>query len=119
MDVLQLSTEHEDGAAVVIVVKGELDVATTPAFKSLVSELVSRGHNRLVLDLRDLEFIDSTGIGAFVGAMNRAQQANGSLCLRAVPVRIASVLDMVGLSSVLALEPPRVADMSGPELALR
>jgi anti-sigma B factor antagonist len=119
MDVLHLSIEHEDGAAVVITLRGELDVATTPEFKSLVSELVSKGHNRLVLDLSGLDFIDSTGIGSFVGALNRARQANGSLCLRAVPARIASVLAMVGLDSVLAVEPARIADMSRPELALR
>lgn len=121
MDVLQLSIDHEDGAAVVIHVGGELDVATTPSFKQLVSDLISRGHNRLVLDLSALEFIDSTGIGAFLGAMQRAEQSNGSLRLRSVPSRVTSVLAVVGLDSVLVVEPESVATGAedDPRLALR
>jgi anti-sigma B factor antagonist len=118
MDVLQLSIDHEDGAAVVIVVGGELDVATTPAFRDLVNDLVSRGHTRLVLDLGGLEFVDSTGIGAFVGAMQKAKQAYGSLTLRAVPPRISSVLRVVGLDTVIPVEVPPVAAVAAQELAL-
>jgi anti-sigma B factor antagonist len=119
MDVLQLSIDHEDGAAVVIHVGGELDVATTPSFKQLVGDLVSRGHNRLVLDLAGLEFIDSTVIGAFLGAMQRAEQANGSLRLRAVPARVSSVLAVVGLDAVLVAEPVASGAGNDPGLVLR
>ena len=104
VDLLHLSHEHVDGAAVVIRVSGELDAATTPGLVQLVGDLVSLGHNRLVLDLGDLTFIDSTGIGAFVGARNRAREAYGSLVLRAVPDRVAAVLAVVGLDGVFEVE---------------
>jgi len=104
MDVLHLSTEHVDGVSTLVRVGGELDAATTPAFEQLVGELLSRGHNRLVLDLGGLTFIDSTGIGSFVGARNRARGAYGSLVLRSVPDRVAAVLAVVGLDGVLEVE---------------
>ncbi len=119
MDVLHLATEHVDGATVVLSVGGELDVATTPALARTIGELVSRGHNRLVLDLGALSFIDSTGIGAFVGAQNRVREANGSLVLRSVPDRVRSVLAIGGLDGVLEIETDDLIDLTDGRLALR
>jgi anti-sigma B factor antagonist len=119
MELLHLATEHVDGATVVIALKGELDAATTPQLKRTIAEVVSRGHNRLVLDLAQLEFLDSTGIGAFVGAQARVREGNGTLHLRAVPERVRSVLRVVGLDSVLLEEPQTSGDLTGRGLALR
>lgn len=119
MDILHLSTEHVDGATVVISLRGELDVATTPRFTSTIAELVSLGHNRLVLDLEHLHFIDSTGLGAFIGAQNRAREAHGNLFLRSVPERIVSMLSVVGLDGVLEVEPGTVDGNTEADLALR
>lgn len=119
MDILDLTTEHVDGATVVISLRGELDVATTPRLMNTVTDLVSVGHNRLVLDLERLDFIDSTGLGAFIGAQNRARGAHGNLLLRSVPERIVSMLSVVGLDGVLQLEPDTVDHHTGADLALR
>ncbi len=119
MDVLHLATEHVDGATVVLSVGGELDVATTPRFRRTVAELVSLGHNRLVLDLGGLSFIDSTGIGAFIATQNRVREASGSLVLRSVSARVCSVLSIGGLDGVLEIESDDLTDITDERLALR
>lgn len=92
-------------------VGGELDIVTTP---ELVRTLAaSQAQARLVvLDLRELEFIDSCGTHAIVGATGRARQAGGRLVLVRVPPNVDRMLQVTGsagdleISDVHALAPP-------------
>ena len=52
-----------DRARVFIALAGELDLATVPALATEIAELRARGFERVVLDLRGLAFMDSTGLG--------------------------------------------------------
>lgn len=116
MDVLHLSTDHLDGDRTVIRLEGELDVATTPMLERHVAELVAEGYHRLVLDLERLDFIDSTGFGALIGAQNRVRALDGGLLLRSVPDRVKMVMAAIGLDSVLTSEPS--AQVDGGRLAV-
>jgi anti-sigma B factor antagonist len=51
-----------DRSRVVVTPVGELDIATVPALETQVAELRPTGFEQLVIDLRELEFIDSTGL---------------------------------------------------------
>jgi len=70
----RVEVRHEEGATV-LAVAGELDLATSPTLEQQLA-LLSGGSNSqepLILDLRELEFIDSTGLGVLVRAHQRAQ----------------------------------------------
>ena len=54
---------HDDGALLVVAPSGELDLATAPALGAALVDAGASGAARVVLDLRDLEFVDSSGIG--------------------------------------------------------
>lgn len=51
-----------DRSRVFLALAGELDLATAPAVSAEIAELRARGFERIVLDLRSLEFMDSTGL---------------------------------------------------------
>jgi anti-anti-sigma factor len=73
---LHVEVRREEGATV-LAVAGELDLATTPALEEQL-ELISAGSNSaepLVLDLSELDFMDSTGLSVLVKAHQRAQDA--------------------------------------------
>ena len=83
-----------------IKLRGELDVSSSPALRDLIVRLVSEGRNHLVLDCDGLAFVDSTGLGVFVGARARALAANGSVALENVRPALARLLSVTGMDGL-------------------
>jgi anti-anti-sigma factor len=80
-DAFSVRTEDRAGAAVVIPT-GELDLATAPALDAALGRAFeSIGSGRVVLDLRELEFIDSSGLRTLLTARRSAEQAGASFSL--------------------------------------
>src|ERR1700754_2183352 len=86
------------GDALVVRVRGELDLATAPALEDVVLPALRDG-GRVVLDLRVLEFMDSTGVRVIVAAHLAAGESGGSLALvRTDPEGpVGRVLEISGL----------------------
>lgn len=83
---------------------GELDLASAPVFRRRVEqELRATGLPNLVLNLKGLNFIDSTGLGTILGRHREITAAGGKMILTEVPPKVASMLEMAGLTSVLVL----------------
>jgi anti-sigma B factor antagonist len=94
----------DDAGSRVIRVSGELDLATVPSLEQELQAALERadGH-RVVLDLSDLEFIDSTGIAVLVRAMGNGdgnEDGNGDARLRFVPSRCAAVVRVLEMTGV-------------------
>lgn len=88
----------------VVIVRGELDLATAPQLEEAVLPAVRAGRDT-VIDLRDLEFMDSTGVRVMVAAHLAAQEHGGRLAVvrahAGTPVH--RVLEVSGLDSVLEM----------------
>ena len=94
-------SEHEGWA--VVSASGEVDVASAPALRTRLDELLEAGAARMVIDLEDVDFIDSTGLGVLVGALRRARAANGDVRLVCTNPRILKVFEATGLHEVFAI----------------
>jgi stage II sporulation protein AA (anti-sigma F factor antagonist) len=85
----------------VLVLRGEFDLTGTGVFEDAVAGVRSR--HPLVLDLRDLTFLDSSGLGAFVVLYERAVSEGWSLVLSAPQPPVAMVLRISGLAQRLTI----------------
>ena len=65
-----------------LALRGELDLAGAPLLERNLLEIERQAPDRLVIDLRDLQFIDSTGLRLLLAANSRAQERGGELVLR-------------------------------------
>jgi anti-sigma B factor antagonist len=89
-------------APTLIAVAGELDIATAPALEDvLMARLDGGGH--VLLDLRGLDFMDSTGVRVIVAAHRVAQEHEGRFALVRTPPdgAVGRVLRISGLDDVL------------------
>ncbi|MGH8985106.1 MAG: STAS domain-containing protein [Acidimicrobiia bacterium] len=93
--------EQSDG--VVLRVAGEVDVYTSPALRDELYRLIDSGAPRVTLDLSDMEFIDSSGLGVFVGALKRVRERASELELRGLQPSTRKVLDITGLVQVFTI----------------
>jgi len=95
---------HRGPSCLVAKLSGELDLSSATVFKERVDqELRATGAPNLVLNLRDLDFVDSTGLGAILGRMRQVTAGGGKLVLAAVPPKVLSMLEMAGLASLLPM----------------
>ena len=80
----------------VLRVAGEVDVYTAPQLRERVIGLLAGGVRHIVADLREVDFLDSTGLGALVGSLRRLRQQDGSLKL----VTSGAILKIFGLTGL-------------------
>jgi len=83
-----------------VYVGGELDIATTPQLERTLSQSQAR---LVVLDLRELAFIDSSGLHAIIDAGIRARRAGRRLVLVRVPANVDRMLTVTGSSHQLEI----------------
>ena len=85
----------------VIAPKGRLNMVAAPRLRALVGETVGAGRPRIVVDLTDTDFMDSSGLGALITGLKTARQAGGNLRIAALNEQVAMVLQLTNLHRVL------------------
>src|SRR5215208_108106 len=98
-----ISVSDTDGRAVVGV-RGELDLATAPELETVLLERLDAGDD-VVLDLRELEFMDSSGLRVLVTAHARATDGGPGFAVVRPPEggEVARILDIAGVEQQLNL----------------
>ena len=83
----------------VVTLHGELDLANAQRVRDALVEIAG---SKVVVDLTDLRFLDSSGIAALVGARKRIMSAGHQFELRGAQGMVRRVLELTGLSHLLA-----------------
>ncbi|WP_181311980.1 STAS domain-containing protein [Nocardioides campestrisoli] len=109
---LTLETRDIDGKTVVAV-GGEIDVYTAPKLRDKITELVGAGVYDLVIDLADVEFLDSTGLGVLVGGLKKVRAHDGSLALVCNQDRLLKIFRITGLAKVFAIHEDQTSALAG------
>ena len=100
---LRISVD-DDGSCPIVHVSGELEFTTAAELRDrAITAAVSAARPRLVLDLADVSFCDSSGLSALVGIWKAVHAQGGKLALAQVPERCQLVLKRTGLTSFLDL----------------
>lgn len=84
---------------------GSLDIATSPTVRASLVEASERGDHKLIVDLTQVDFLDSTGLGALIGAQRRAKEFGGDVRLVVKEGQILRLLRITGLLKVLSVYP--------------
>ena len=96
-------TEPEQPGVPVLNVRGEIDVSTSPNFQEALAELISRPPRLWMVNMADVSFIDSTGLGVLVGAVRDMRAAGGDLRLVVTQPQILKLLELTGLDKVFEI----------------
>jgi anti-sigma B factor antagonist len=95
------TSERDDGVHVTLT--GDLDISSAPTVETRLLEVERGGPDRVIFDLRAVEFIDSTGLSLIINADARAQKAGRRFTLVAGEGAPRRVLRTVGLEERLDL----------------
>jgi anti-sigma B factor antagonist len=100
-----LVTTSVVGDKSVAAVSGEIDVYTAPTLREKLVDLVDSGATDIVVEMSQVGFCDSTGLGALVAALNYARDRTAVLSLAAPQERVLKVLRITGLDQVFTVHP--------------
>lgn len=98
----------QDGVAIVRV-RGHLDAHTAPQLEEALEGLFERSSFKVVLDLEELGYISSAGLGVLTGTLGTFRERGGDLKLAATPDNAFRVLDLLGFTQLLDLYDTRSA----------
>lgn len=102
---MELSVSKHGGDEVPVVgVSGEVDVYAAPTLREGLTELLQDGRS-VVVDLTEVGFLDSTGLGALVAARTSAAERGASLPLVCTHQRILKLFTITGLDGVFKIYP--------------
>lgn len=102
-----LNQESLDGERHVVAVGGEIDLFTAPDLKAALSAAIESGHLRIVVDLTDTTFLDSTALGVLIGAVKRLRSRDGRLTIVNVDDNIAKTFEITGLDQIFPISQTR------------
>ena len=93
------------GDCAVLRIAGELDAYTAPALRERMRDLNADGAVNVIADMRQVDFLDSTGLGVLIGGLKRFREHGGSLAPVITRSGLLKVLQVTGLTSVLPPDP--------------
>ena len=91
------------GGQCLIALSGEADAATADELRASLQEVLDQGASDLVLDLAELELLDSSGLGVLVGVLKRINERQGRMVLRSARGTTRRVFEVSGLDQVFAI----------------
>ena len=99
---LDLESTHR-GATSILTLRGEVDVYTAPRLRQAIVDLVDAGSPLVVVDMGNVDFLDSTGLGVLVEGLKRARARAGDLAIVATQDKILKIFDITGLNKAFPI----------------
>ena len=87
----------------IIDINGQLDAFTTPDVKAEFKKLTDARHYKLILNLQNVNYVNSTAIGAIVAVAQQVRRRKGDLKIFGMKEDIRKVFDLVGASKILEI----------------
>lgn len=96
-------TKEITTGAVTAHLHGELDLSAAPEFRTDLEPFIGHKETDLILDLSELSYIDSTGIGVFILILKQRNAIDGVFRLVGVPRKIKKLFDITGITQHLEI----------------
>lgn len=115
---LEITETESSSECTVIGLEGRINGLSAPRLKHYLHDLVARGKTRLILDMKDVSFIDSSGLSALISGLKYTREAKGFLRIADLKEQAATVIKLMMLDRVLdiydSVEKARTQDSINP-----
>ena len=98
-----VTEEPIDAERHVVAVRGEIDLFTAPELKQVLAEAIEGGRTRIIVDLTETTFLDSTALGVLIGAVKRLRSRDGALAIVNIDENIAKTFEITGLDQIFTI----------------
>ncbi len=100
---LELDVHSLSPTRAVIVARGRMTAMTAPAITSRIKELIDDGRTEIVFDLREVSFVDSSGLSALVSGLKATRERGGFLKVAGATDQVAGTFNLTMLDRVFEM----------------
>lgn len=98
---MEMTIETQPANIAIVHMQGKLDLLSTANVKQRLSQVVSEGSSKLVIDMSNVTFIDSSGLAALVSALKTTRLASGDLRLACLSEEARNIFEITRLDRVI------------------
>lgn len=98
---MRIETELINDRTAVCRVSGELDAFTAPELRDALEEVLEAGRSWIIADLKQLTYLDSTGLGILVGTAKKSRQAGGDFAVASQRRNLLRIFQISGTEEIL------------------
>ncbi|OAN40838.1 anti-anti-sigma factor [Chloroflexus islandicus] len=98
---MEITVNPVDERTAVVQLRGRLDLLVAAEVKQRLVQAVNEGFRLLVVDMSEVSFVDSSGLGALIGGLKATRLAGGDLRLASVGAQAQAILELTTLNRVL------------------
>src|SRR5699024_6565776 len=96
---------EENGNQKTVFVSGEIDIYTAPKLKRELHELGNKSSQMIIVDLNDVHYMDSTGLGVFISVLKLTKEHDSHLKLVNLNERVLRLFQITGLNEIMDIQP--------------
>jgi anti-sigma B factor antagonist len=97
---MNINTRSRDGIVTIEII-GVLDTNTSPEAESVIGNLLEQGHNRLIINLKDTDYLSSSGLRVLLATAKKLWAIQGKLKICRPNQIVKEILDTSGFSMIL------------------
>jgi anti-sigma B factor antagonist len=110
---MNIVTENRGRRTVLSVKEGRLDAHNSGELKDRILKVLEEGGRNLIVDLSDVQFIDSSGLGALLSGYKNANLRSSAFALASLQPRVKSMFELTRLHRVFEIYPGLQEAMDG------
>lgn len=94
-----ITREVESVGVVILDIKGEIDLYNAPEIKDTIKNQIDSGKKKIIINLKEVSYIDSSGIGALISSLSNLKKVGGGLKILHVYDSVKKVFELTKLTS--------------------
>jgi anti-anti-sigma factor len=110
---VKITTSEIENGVVLLEIEGEVDAHTCDKLDNILKKLLAQGHNRLVLDASQMEYISSPGLRILLSAQREARERGGEVRLFGLNAQVRRTFEMAGFAQLLPVADNRHEAIEG------
>lgn len=100
---MEVSVKELENNTVILKLDGDIDVYTSSDLKDSIFTQIELGAKKIVIDMEDVYYIDSSGIGVFISALGTLKKINGKICFIKITDPVKRVFELTKINSFFSV----------------
>ncbi|MBN1594664.1 STAS domain-containing protein [candidate division FCPU426 bacterium] len=96
-------SQNTMGNVEVVKIKGFMSISNYMQFESILNQLIQKGSIKIILDLSELDYISSAGLGVILGSIKETQKLGGDIKVGGCSQEVRNILDVFGFTQVFTV----------------